>query len=319
MTAGLGTGIVRACGVGLVTLALLMLARPVAAQTAALTPDEALARMQAGNQRFMAGTAQHPHADRGRLEETAGGQAPFATVIGCSDSRVPIEVVFDQGIGDLFVIRVAGNVCDVDEIGSIEYGVDHLATPLLVVLGHENCGAVTAVATGAEVHGSIPALIDNIRPAVERAEALTGAEGSEVVSAAVVENVWQSISDLISNSPPVRQRLNAGQLKIVGAVYSLESGEVRWLGEHPRQASLLATPVPTPPHSSDPAVEADHEAEEGEAALSERAALDSARLDRLAAANRWLSNMMMILTGGLALIMLGLVALAYRVFRGRAG
>ncbi len=89
--------------------------------------------------------------------ETAGrGQAPFATILGCSDSRVPCELVFDQGVGDLFVVRVAGNVCAVDEAASIEYGIGHLGTPLLVVLGHEKCGAVTAVATEAELAGSIP-------------------------------------------------------------------------------------------------------------------------------------------------------------------
>ncbi|MCA9730151.1 MAG: carbonic anhydrase, partial [Candidatus Eisenbacteria bacterium] len=134
-----------------------------------MTPDQALEALKAGNDRFVTGTSLFPHLDRKRRYETAKGQTPFVTVIGCSDSRVPIEALFDQGIGDVFVIRVAGNVCDTDEIGSIEYGVDHLGTPLMVVLGHESCGAVTAVVKDAEIHGSIPKLVDNIGPAVATA------------------------------------------------------------------------------------------------------------------------------------------------------
>jgi len=135
-----------------------------------MTPDEAMARLREGNGRYVAGKSTHPNTNSARRSETVkNGQHPFATVITCSDSRVPVERVFDQGVGDVFVIRVAGNVCDVDEVGSIEYGVDHLATPIHVVLGHTGCGAVTAVVTKAKLHGSIPPLVDNIEPAVEKA------------------------------------------------------------------------------------------------------------------------------------------------------
>jgi len=106
------------------------------------SPDEALENLKSGSIRFASGKSVHPRATASRLKETfSDGQHPFSTVITCSDSRVPVERIFDQGIGDVFVIRVAGNVCDVDEIGSIEYEVDHLGTPVLVILGHRNCGA----------------------------------------------------------------------------------------------------------------------------------------------------------------------------------
>ncbi|MFT5154621.1 MAG: carbonic anhydrase [Planctomycetota bacterium] len=230
-------------------------ARSLKAQDAVSTsPEEALGLLAEGNQRFLAGTSQHKGTGPVRWTETSEhGQHPFATVITCSDSRVPVERIFDQGIGDLFVIRVAGNVCDVDEVGSIEYGVDHLETPVLVVLGHVSCGAVTAVVTGAELHGSIPPLVDNIQPAVEAArKSHPSLHGKELVPAAVKANVWQSIDDLLRTSPATRARVEAGQLKIQGAVYDIGSGEVDWLGTHPQQERLLAY-TSGPEHSADAA------------------------------------------------------------------
>jgi carbonic anhydrase len=206
------------------------------------SPDQALRMLEDGNTRFVAGESSHPHTSADRLRGTAtGGQQPFATVIACSDSRVPVERIFDRGFGDLFVVRVAGNVCDTDEIGSIEYGVDHLRTPVFVVLGHTHCGAVTAVATDAEVHGCIPALVDNIKPAVERARKQhPQRHGKAIVPAAVEQNVWIGIEDLLRRSKATRRHVAAGTLKVVGAVYDLHSGRVRWLGEHPAQTKLLA-------------------------------------------------------------------------------
>ena len=203
---------------------------------------EALERLQAGNARFVAGKSIHPHIDAARMVETVEkGQHPFATVITCSDSRVPVELLFDQGIGDVFVIRVAGNVCDVDEIGSIEYGVDHLATPLMVVLGHTHCGAVTAVVTNAELHGSIPPLVDNIKPAVEAArKEHPDLHGKDLVPYAVKANVWQAIDDLFKGSPATRKLVESGSLKVIGAIYDLANGKVEWLGEHPEQTRLLS-------------------------------------------------------------------------------
>lgn len=208
-----------------------------------VTPDEALQKMKDGNARYMAGKSEHANQDEARRALTSTkGQHPFATVLSCSDSRVPVEILFDQGIGDVFVIRVAGNVCHVDEIGSAEYGVGHLATPLMVVLGHTKCGAVTAVATGAELHGSIPPLVENIRPAVEKVKkAHPELEGEALVAAAVETNVWQAIEDLLRGSPETRERVKEGRLKVVGAVYDLTSGKVRWLGNRPEQDRLPAS------------------------------------------------------------------------------
>lgn len=147
----------------------LVVASPVFASHSGpgISPEEAMKKLADGNSRYAAGACLHSDINQARRTETAQkGQHPIATILSCSDSRVPPEYIFDQGIGDLFVIRVAGNVADTDEIGSAEYGVDHLGTPVLMVLGHSKCGAVTAVATGTEVHGSIPALVENIKPAL---------------------------------------------------------------------------------------------------------------------------------------------------------
>jgi carbonic anhydrase len=204
-------------------------------------PADAQTKLEEGNARFAAGESTFPRFGAERRQETAeNGQHPFATVITCSDSRVPAEVLFDQGIGDVFVIRVAGNVCDTDEIGSIEYGVEHLGTPIMVVLGHTSCGAVTAVATGAEVHGSIPPLVDNIEPAVADArEAHPDLADEALVPHAIEQNVWQSIEDLLKGSSMVRARAADGRVKVVGAVYDIGSGRVEWLGEHPDTDTLV--------------------------------------------------------------------------------
>jgi carbonic anhydrase len=205
-----------------------------------INPDEALARLQEGNQRFLANARTMPHTGLDRLQELVGGQHPFATVITCSDSRVPPEYFFDVGFGDIFTIRVAGNVCDTDEVGSIEYGVDHLGTPLMLVLGHSHCGAVTAVVQDAEVHGNIPELVDNIIPAVEKVKhEHPELAGDQLITASIKENVWQSIDDLFRTSPATRERVRQGHLKIVGAILDIETGKIEWLGTHPNQDKLL--------------------------------------------------------------------------------
>ncbi len=204
-----------------------------------LTPEEALAKLREGNARFTSGRAVHPRQDAARLKETAKGQTPFATILGCSDSRESLELLFDQGVGDIFAVRVAGNVADTDEIGSIEYGVGHLHTPVLLVLGHTSCGAVTAVAQGAQVHGSIPELVDNIIPAVAKARA-EGASGDALIAKAIELNVWQSIEDVLRRSDEVRTMAREGKVQVLGAVYDLHGGGIRWMGHHPEEARLLA-------------------------------------------------------------------------------
>lgn len=207
---------------------------------AAPSPDQAWLMLREGNSRFVAGQTQHPNSTAARREETATVQRPFAAVLSCADSRVPVERVFDRGIGDLFVVRVAGNVSDTNETASIEYAVGHLDTPIVVVMGHTGCGAVNAVVSGAEVHGSIPVLLRNIVPAVDwlrknRPELA----GDELLAAAVEANVWRSIDDLLTRSAAVREKVRGGTVKVAGAVYDLDSGRVRWLGEHPYQDQLL--------------------------------------------------------------------------------
>ncbi len=209
---------------------------------------QGLNALMMGNQRFVNGLTdqsarQYPHLDRARLRENASsGQYPYATIIGCSDSRVPIEIIFDAGIGDIFPIRVAGNVSDVDEIGSIEYGVGHVNTPVMLVLGHTGCGAVTAVVENADVRGNIPPLVDNIIPAVATARSkYPRARGAALINYAVEENVWQSIADLINNSAETARLVSSGALAVLGGVYHLETGAVEWLGEHPAQESLIAS------------------------------------------------------------------------------
>ncbi len=132
--------------------------------------DQALKNLTDGNARFVSGTATHPHQDQKRLAETVSAQHPFAIVVGCSDSRVPPEVIFDQGIGDIFVVRTAGEVMDNATLGSIEYGVEHLGAPLVVVLGHDSCGAVKAAVEGGEAEGQIAYLVEAIKPAVDQAK-----------------------------------------------------------------------------------------------------------------------------------------------------
>jgi carbonic anhydrase len=207
-----------------------------------ISPEQALSQLKEGNERYARWSSRHPNQGPDRRKETVDkGQKPFATILSCSDSRVPVEVVFDSGIGDLFVVRVAGNVADVDEIGSMEYGVDHLGTPVLLVLGHTRCGAVTAVAQKAEVHGSIPQLVDNIIPAVARArKAHPDLAPDGLVEEAVRENTWQSIEDTLKNSEAIRKRVREGKVKVVAAIYDLENGKVTWLGSHPNEKTLVA-------------------------------------------------------------------------------
>lgn len=232
----------RRCGLALL-LSTLLLAPSLAGggKVTDLSADQALAKLKEGNARYVAGSPQHPHSSAEWIEETGRyGQAPFVTVLSCSDSRVPVEQIFDQGVGDVFVVRVAGNVSGVHEAGSIEYGVHHLHTPLLIVLGHSHCGAVTAVVQGAEVHDNIPALVSGIKPAVEKArKEHPDLTGEKLIPAAITANIWQSVSDLLRVSPATRESVASGKTRVIGAMYDLESGKVEWLGEHPQQAELL--------------------------------------------------------------------------------
>ncbi len=240
----------------LLPLFVLLSASALVAFAQTVSPDAALQRLTDGNTRFVGGDSRHPNLTAERRTEVAKGQTPFATILTCSDSRVPAEAIFDQGLGDLFLVRVAGNVAKTDEIGSIEYGTGHLGTQLLVVMGHSSCGAVKAVVEGAEVHGNIPQLVDTIVPAVEKAKAANpGVPGAQLLAKAVEANVWQSIDNIFENSATIRDLVKAGKLKVVGAVYDLASGQVEVKGVHPEQARLLAYTGGAGAHAAEHATE----------------------------------------------------------------
>jgi len=194
-----------------------------------VTADSALAELRAGNAHHVAHRYEHPHETAERQRELVSGQHPHAEILSCSDSRVPPEVVFDQGLGDLFVVRVAGNVVSDTELGSLEYGAEHLHVPLLVVLGHQHCGAVTAAVGGGEAEGHIDALIKLLNPAVEKTRGLPG----DPVENAVKANVEMVVKHLRTSTPVLAELVTEGKLKVVGALYSLDTGEVTWLPDIP--------------------------------------------------------------------------------------
>jgi carbonic anhydrase len=191
---------------------------------------EALDRLKKGNQRFADGKTRHAHESSDWRKQLVGSQKPFATILGCSDSRVPIELVFDQGFGDLFVVRVAGNVVSPDVIGSLGYAIAHLGTPLVVVMGHYGCGAVTAALQalkGPINEGpGIKALVELIKPGLPKA--LPGDTVEQQINAAVEANVRWSIEQL-ARLPEAKKAIEAGRFSLAGAVYELTSGRVRFL------------------------------------------------------------------------------------------
>jgi carbonic anhydrase len=205
-----------------------------------LLRDASLMLLREGNTRYISGKSQHPNLDAERRSSTvAQGQEPIATILACSDSLEPVELIFDRGIGDLFVVRVAGNVAGGSELASVEYGVGHLNTPLLIVMGHTRCGAVTAVVKGTELHGNLRALADRIKPAAEKVLAETP-DTDEAIPKAIQANVWQTIEDVLKQSRDVRTRVSAGKAHVQGALYDLESGKVTWLGSHPTESAIIA-------------------------------------------------------------------------------
>lgn len=198
--------------------------------------DEALARLLDGNARFVTSSAGHPHQDAARREVLAGGQAPFAIVVSCSDSRVPPEVVFDQGLGDLFVIRVAGNVVDDLGLASIEYAAEHLGTKLVMVLGHERCGAVTAAVQGGHLPGHLPTLMEALQPAVDAHREAHG----DPVEGAMLANIELTAANIRSSAPILAGLVAGGELRVVGARYDLDTGAVEVVDPAPRHAGLDA-------------------------------------------------------------------------------
>ncbi len=190
------------------------------------TADEAVQMLKAGNIRFTEGKLEHPNHCEESRQNVADGQEPFATILTCSDSRVPPVDIFDQGLGDLFVVRVAGNVIGDHSLGSIEYGVKHLNTPVVVVLGHSSCGAVTAVASGAALEGHIATLGPAIQTAIKSVD--ESQEGNFVDNCSI--ELAKQISDKIAKSEPIiSEFVESGAVKVVPAFYDLATGKVEFL------------------------------------------------------------------------------------------
>jgi carbonic anhydrase len=194
------------------------------------TADEVLTRLREGNDRFVRGRARFPTVQKEVLAALAKGQQPYCTILGCSDSRVPPELVFDAGFGELFIVRVAGNVISPEIMGTLQYAGIHLRTPLFVVLGHEGCGAVQAALAakfdGAQERSRIARLLDNITPGLAgiRADAAPEAQ----MQAAVEANVRWAMQQLLE-TPEAKARVAEGVVKLVGAIYELTTGRVRFL------------------------------------------------------------------------------------------
>jgi len=195
-----------------------------------MTADQALSRLKRGNKRFLSGEARFPTVQKEVLAKLAKGQQPFATILGCSDSRVPPELLFDAGFGELFIVRVAGNVLGPAIAGSLQYAGAHLHTPLFVVMGHEGCGAVEAAVArkwhGVRQRSRIELLLENILPALDGLDPKLPPE--ELMKAAVEANVRWTLKT-VQESPEGRARLAEGVMRLVGAIYEIGTGRVRFL------------------------------------------------------------------------------------------
>jgi len=190
-----------------------------------VSPDAAIKRLVEGNQRFVQGNRLNPNQSRLRLQETAVAQYPFAAILGCSDSRVPAEIVFDQGLGDLFVVRIAGNIAALEAIGSLEYATAVLGAQTIVVLGHARCGAVLAAIKGDPLPGRIGIFVEDIKPAIERIRKKTG----NIEENAVIANVQYQVARLAESSTILANLIKEGKLKIVGGHYDLAKGKITLL------------------------------------------------------------------------------------------
>ncbi|HSG49342.1 MAG TPA: carbonic anhydrase [Longimicrobiales bacterium] len=214
--------LLRAAAVGSAGLAATALPLPAETRDHPVpgNPAEALRRLMDGNRRFVAGEAEAPRRSLVRVKELSSGQTPYAAILGCADSRVPVEILFDEGFGDLFTVRVAGNVATPEEVASLEYAVGVLGAQVILVLGHTACGAVTAAVEGKAVPGQISALFQHITPA--------GPAGA-AIDQAIEANVVHQARVLRAASTVIREALHEGRVEVRGAVYSLEDGEVRLL------------------------------------------------------------------------------------------
>lgn len=206
-----------------------------------VTPETALDALVQGNKRFVAGETERPNADRLHREHVSHGQRPFATVLACADSRVPPELLFDRGLGDLFVVRLAGNTYGPDGLGSIEYSVAMLGVRLIVVMGHESCGAVAAAVEGKELPGWLPAVVEPLKLSVKATEHVHDGR----VEATVLENVRRTRANMSRDSEILGALVKSGELAIVGAYYDLDSGVVKFLDDAEEVARAASRPKET--------------------------------------------------------------------------
>ncbi len=186
-----------------------------------VNPETALKRLIEGNNRFVDGKRLNPHQSKSRLEETAVAQYPFAAILGCADSRVPAEIIFDQGLGDLFVVRVAGNVASDTSIGSLEFATAVLGAQLIMVVGHTRCGAVKAAVKGDPLPGRIGVFVEEIKPAVEKVRNKTG----NLEDNSIIANVQYQAEMLAESSTILRNLIKEDKLKIAGGRYDLATGK----------------------------------------------------------------------------------------------
>jgi carbonic anhydrase len=222
----------RTAGLGALTTLLVPALRDVVhAQAAAgpspaagpgITSDEALQKLIEGNRRHLSGAFTITQRLAERRQQVAKAQHPFAAILGCSDSRLPPEIVFDHSLGDLFVVRVAGNIVDMNGLASLEFAATQFATPLILVLGHARCGAVAAALAETKVPGHIVSLVDAIKPAVVMSKGQPG----DPLDNAIRANIRHTVEDLKTSQPILGDLVKAGTLKVVGAIYSLDTGKV---------------------------------------------------------------------------------------------
>jgi carbonic anhydrase len=190
-----------------------------------LNVQQSLKKLLDGNKRCVACKQQNPRQDARRRKEVSKGQKPFAVIVGCSDSRIPPELIFDQGLGDLFVVRLAGNIVDALALGSIEYAVEHLGSKLVIVLGHGKCGAVTAATKGPDAPGHVGAIVRAIQPAVKKVQKMPG----DLVDNAIRANASLVVSKIKSSKPILAEMVSKGELEVIGAYYNIETGAVELL------------------------------------------------------------------------------------------
>lgn len=197
-----------------------------------LSPKDALNELREGNRSFVSGSPQHPRQDFTRLRELSReGQRPFAAVVACSDSRLPLEILFDCGFGDIFSIRTAGNTFTPAVLGAVEFAVAHLAVPLVVVMGHSDCGAVGAVIEEPSLPATMEPALATIRDAARQ---VSGAPAGDKSGAVATANIWLTIERLIERSAPLQERLRSGQTGIAAAMCNTATAKVHWLEQPAR-------------------------------------------------------------------------------------